>query len=112
MFSFFSKTSRNLQINGTQVQAARRETVLQAALRSGLNFPYSCKVGGCATCKCRLLSGKVREFTDSSYVLSAEELEAGYILACQSLPKSDLVIEVGLAETPARQIGGRICAQT
>ncbi len=112
MFSFFNKTSRSLQINETRIDAGRRETVLQAALRGGINFPYSCKVGGCGTCKCRLLSGQVREYTDSSYVLSAEELEAGFILACQSAPKSDLVIEVALAQTPARQINGRICAQT
>lgn len=71
-----------------------KETVLNAALRHGIDFPYSCKVGGCATCKCQLVSGKVKELTDKSYLLSAEELQSGYILGCQSVPKSEVVVRM------------------
>lgn len=71
-----------------------KETVLNGALRHGIDFPYSCKVGGCAACKCQLKEGKVRELTDKSYLLSGEELQANYILGCQSIPKSDLVVRM------------------
>lgn len=73
-----------------------RKVVLNAALAAGLGFPHNCRVGSCTQCKCKLKSGKVRELTDSSYVLSAEDLKEGMILACQSIPQSDLEIEVAL----------------
>lgn len=78
-----------------------KETVLNGALRNGIDFPYSCKVGGCATCKCQLVSGKVKELTDKSYLLSAEELQENYILGCQSVPRSELVVRMPEAKSPA-----------
>jgi NAD(P)H-flavin reductase/ferredoxin len=81
-----------------------KETLLQAALGQGLAFPHNCRAGGCGECKCRLVKGKVRELTDKSYLLSAEELRANYVLACQSIPQSDIEVEVELraAGAPAR----------
>ncbi len=95
-----SPSEFNLQINtpDTTVRASAKESLLLAALNQGLAFPYNCRVGGCGECKCRLVSGKVKELTDKSYLLSAEELEQNYILACQSLPKSDVVVEVTLRQ--------------
>ena len=52
----------------------RNETVLAAALRSGFEFPHGCRVGGCGMCKCKLLTGRVTELTETAYLLSAEEL--------------------------------------
>jgi NAD(P)H-flavin reductase/ferredoxin len=69
-------------------------TVLEGALRAGLSFPHSCRVGTCGTCKCRLLSGKVTELSDKAYVLSGEEIRAGFVLACQSLARTDLELEL------------------
>jgi ferredoxin len=48
---------------------------LQAALAQGLPWPSRCRVGSCTTCRCRLLEGDVRALTDTSYVLSREQLE-------------------------------------
>jgi len=85
----------------TTLQAQTKESVLVAALNAGLAFPHNCRVGGCGECKCRLVQGKVKELTDKSYLLSAEELQQNYILACQSQPRSDLVIEVALRDGAA-----------
>lgn len=79
---------------GSEITVSARETVLEAALREGIAFPHSCTVGTCASCKCKLVSGSVRARTDFAYTLSAEELKAGYILACQAHPTSPLVVEV------------------
>lgn len=73
-----------------------RKVMLNAALGAGLGFPHNCRVGSCTQCKCKLKSGKVKELTDSSYVLSAEDLRDGMILACQSIAQTDLEIEVPL----------------
>lgn len=78
------------------LQASTHESLLQAALKQGLPFPHNCRVGGCGECKCRLVSGQVKELTDKSYLLSAQEIQSNVILACQSQPRSDVVIEVAL----------------
>ncbi|MDZ4190998.1 MAG: 2Fe-2S iron-sulfur cluster binding domain-containing protein [Pseudomonas sp.] len=113
MFSLFARQGPSTaSVNGQPITVLPKETLLQAALRQGLAFPHSCRVGGCANCKCRLLSGRVRELTETGYILSAAELEQGYILACQSVPKGDVSIEVDLSTQQAqRQVGGRVLAQ-
>ncbi|MGL4315720.1 MAG: 2Fe-2S iron-sulfur cluster-binding protein [Pseudomonas sp.] len=113
MFSFLSRQRpSSAAINGTGIEVLPRETLLQAALRQGIDFPHSCRVGGCASCKCRLVEGRVRELTESGYILSDAELDAGYILACQSVPRGDVRIEVDLARQQARrQVRGKVVAQ-
>jgi p-cymene methyl-monooxygenase electron transfer component len=73
------------------------ETLLERALKDGLAYPHDCTVGTCGTCRTKLISGKVDAITPFSYTLSKDELAAGYILACQAVPKSDLVVEVEIA---------------
>ena len=63
------------------------QTILQAALAQGLPWPSRCRVGSCTTCRCRLIEGNVRALTDTSYVLTREQLEQRYVLACQSQPQ-------------------------
>jgi ring-1,2-phenylacetyl-CoA epoxidase subunit PaaE len=60
------------------------DTILNAALRHGADLPYACKGGMCSTCKAKLLEGKVE--MDVNYALEKDEVEAGYILTCQSHP--------------------------
>jgi NAD(P)H-flavin reductase/ferredoxin len=111
MFSLFSrkKQPRTARINTQAIAVNPNETLLQAALRQGIEFPHNCRVGGCAVCKCKLVSGKVKELTESSYVLSGEELQQGYILACQSVPKTDISIEVNMAKNQV--IAGQVIGQ-
>ncbi|MGF6691717.1 NAD(P)H-flavin reductase/ferredoxin [Metapseudomonas resinovorans] len=113
MFSLFTRhRPTTALINGVSVGVDPKETLLQAALRHGIDFPHSCRVGGCASCKCKLVSGSVRELTETGYILSDEELDAGYILACQSVPRGDVHIEVDLARQPSRrQVRGKVVAQ-
>lgn len=89
---------------GLDLKASNNATLLQAALDQGIAFPHNCRAGGCANCKCRLMSGRVKEMTDKSYVLSGEELRSGFILACQSVPLTDVVVEVSIGASPAHPI--------
>lgn len=100
LFSAFKKKSREVTINGSKhIVTEPGETILQAGLRQKVRLPHNCRVGGCAECKCKLVNGKVKELTESAYVLSSEELDQGYILACQSTPKTDISIEVERLES-------------
>ncbi len=103
------KRLATVQINNQPVQAEPGETVLQAALRGGIDFPYSCRVGGCGACKCKLTEGKVKELTETGYLLTEEEIEQGYILACQSVPRSDVKVELERGER--RRVPGRVIRQ-
>ena len=113
MFSFFARQRpATAFINGVGIGVNPKETLLQAALRQGIDFPHSCRVGGCASCKCKLVSGKVRELTESGYILSEDELKDGYILACQSVPRGEVHIELDLLRKQAkRQVRGKVVAQ-
>jgi ring-1,2-phenylacetyl-CoA epoxidase subunit PaaE len=66
------------------------ENILDAGLRNGVDLPFSCKGGVCATCKARLIEGQVD--MDLNQALRPEEIEKGYILTCQSHPISDKIV--------------------
>ncbi len=69
------------------------ETVLDAALRQGLAFPYGCRNGKCGSCKGRLLAGTVRYAQGQPSGLSDADRDAGFALFCQALPECDLSVE-------------------
>lgn len=60
------------------------ETLLEAGLGAGLELPFSCQAGVCGTCRTRLVSGRVD--MEQNHALEPDEVEAGYVLACQSRP--------------------------
>ncbi|MEM9695818.1 MAG: 2Fe-2S iron-sulfur cluster binding domain-containing protein, partial [Myxococcota bacterium] len=88
---------RRLTINEHTVEPRSGETILQTALRHGIDFPHGCRVGGCGACKCKLADGHVTERTETGYLLTAKELASRTVLACQSVPRSDVTVEVELA---------------
>ncbi|HEU5113869.1 MAG TPA: 1,2-phenylacetyl-CoA epoxidase subunit PaaE, partial [Acidimicrobiia bacterium] len=65
-------------------------SILDAALRVRSELPFSCKGGMCASCKGRIEEGEVS--MDKNYALVDSELEAGYVLTCQSHPTSNRVV--------------------
>ncbi len=68
----------------------KETTILDAALRVRTELPYSCKGGMCATCKGRIEEGEVT--MDKNYALIDSEVEAGFVLTCQSHPLTDRVV--------------------
>ena len=77
----------NIVLDGREliIEVAKEDdSSLDAALRAGADLPYACKGGVCATCKCKVLEGKVEMAIN--YSLEPEELAKGYVLSCQALP--------------------------
>ncbi len=66
------------------------ESILAAAGRAGLEVPFSCRSGVCATCRAKVLEGRVR--MDRNFALEKSELEAGFVLTCQAHPLTDRVV--------------------
>jgi ring-1,2-phenylacetyl-CoA epoxidase subunit PaaE len=65
-------------------------SILEAAGAAGLEVPFSCKSGVCCTCRAKLLEGEVR--MDRNFALEPQELEAGFVLTCQSHPLTPRVV--------------------
>ena len=66
------------------------DNILDAALQHGADLPYACKGGVCSTCRAKLIEGEVD--MEVNYALEPDEVAKGYILTCQSHPKTDRVV--------------------
>ena len=65
-------------------------TILDAALKQGADLPFACKGGMCCTCKAKLVEGEVD--MDVTWGLEQEEIDKGFVLTCQSHPKTEKVV--------------------
>lgn len=81
-----------VRIDGLTHEVAMRadETVLEAAVRHGLDLPYSCRGGMCCTCRAKVVEGKADMVVN--YSLEPWEIERGFILTCQAIPKSERLV--------------------
>ncbi len=66
------------------------EHVLDVALASGLDLPYSCKGGVCCTCRAKVMQGSV--VMDKNFTLEPWESDQGFVLSCQARPTSNAVV--------------------
>jgi len=69
---------------------AEDPSILEVALRAGMDLPYSCKGGVCCTCRAKVIEGKVR--MDKNFTLEQPDVDAGYVLTCQSHPLTERVV--------------------
>jgi ring-1,2-phenylacetyl-CoA epoxidase subunit PaaE len=74
----------------TEVPIAEGEAVLEAALRAGLDLPWSCRAGMCCTCRARLVEGTAE--MRQNFSLQPWEMEAGFVLTCQAVPTSERLV--------------------
>ena len=80
-----------IEIDGRSGSTEHRAgtTVLQTARQLGLDPPYSCESGSCATCMARLVEGTVTMHVNDA--LTDAEVDEGWVLTCQSVPTSPTV---------------------
>ncbi|MER2553403.1 MAG: 1,2-phenylacetyl-CoA epoxidase subunit PaaE [Thauera sp.] len=65
-------------------------SILDVALRAGMDLPYACKGGVCCTCRAKVVEGEVR--MDKNYALEQSDVDAGYVLTCQAHPLTEKVL--------------------
>jgi len=93
-------------------EADESESLLDAALRAGLNISYSCATGGCGECKARVLSGDYTFIQSNDYKLTEAEKTQNVIPLCSVMARSNLLIEAkearSAADIPRQRIAARI----
>ncbi|HJY79190.1 MAG TPA: CDP-6-deoxy-delta-3,4-glucoseen reductase [Burkholderiales bacterium] len=101
-----------VQPSGHEFDVEEGESVLTAALRQHLVLPYGCRNGACASCKGRIVEGRVDYGVHQKKALTDEEKAQGKALFCQAKPLTDLVIEartIGAArDIPIRVLPCRV----
>ena len=90
-----------LQPSGKEFYVEAGETVLEAALRSGVSINYNCHNGSCGDCRARIVSGEISRELPHDYVIKQAERDRGVALLCCAMSESDLVIEAHEAGSPA-----------
>lgn len=85
----YKVTIRNKAI---EIDCHAGQTVLQAAVAAGIDYPYTCASGNCGVCISKLDSGDVSLLPHNDASLSSERAMAGQTLACRAKPRSDLTI--------------------
>ena len=81
-------TTVSITLDGRTRRVAFTEAnILDSAREAGLPAPFACKAGVCATCRAKVTSGRVE--MAARYGLTDEEVAAGYVLTCQSVPVGD-----------------------
>ncbi len=89
---------------GVEFNCDENDTVLRAALRAGINFPYECNTGGCGRCKFEVINGEVNSLWPEATGLSDRDVAKGRQLACQCVPTKDCDIKVRLRPTGVSEI--------
>jgi len=88
------------QPSGHVFQAEPGETLLEAALRAGLNPPYSCNNGRCGDCAVRVLQGEPGASLPHDYTTRPDPEGRPRILLCRTRPAGDMVLEAAIAGSP------------
>ena len=86
---------------GQTVECPAEDTVLIAAVRAGVDYPYACATGNCGTCISELEAGQVELLPYGDGALTKKQKAAGLTLPCRALPRSDLELR-WLTQAPAR----------
>lgn len=76
------------------------DSILDAAVKSGVRIGYGCASGNCGECKARVISGETSKVREHDYVLSEREKQMGYVLTCCNTAVTDVVLEAAEARTP------------
>jgi len=96
-FELFTESKDKNEVSGTNAIATiilddetfkiaikKNESILEAALAAGLDAPYSCKGGICASCMAKITNGEAK--MTKNMVLTDDEISEGFVLTCQAQP--------------------------
>ena len=99
--------SVHIEPGGHQIRVRPDQDVLSAALAAGIAIPHSCRAGRCASCRSKLLSGRIEYPSGTPPGITAAEVAHGDVLLCCAQPRSDLTVEV--RRVPVRASNAASC---
>ena len=73
----------------TTFEMSQQQTLLEAALKQGIDVPYSCQGGICSSCICRITEGAAE--MKKNQILNESEVAEGLTLACQAYPTTTTI---------------------
>lgn len=85
-----TKITMTVDDDETTFEMSQKQTILEAALKQGIDAPYSCQGGICSSCLARVKSGTAEMKKNS--ILSEDEIAEGLILTCQAHPTSAEIV--------------------
>ena len=98
--------------SGHQFHAESDETILDAALRSGLALPYGCRGGACGACIGKVVSGEFDYGDDEPMALNEAQAAVGMALFCLARPTTDITLEIhevsAVEEIPVRNLPAKV----
>jgi ring-1,2-phenylacetyl-CoA epoxidase subunit PaaE len=86
------KSKAFIKLDGLTIEVPieKGQNILDAAQLAGADVPYACKGGVCCTCRAKLIEGEID--MQVNYSLTKSEVENGFILTCQAVPKTEKVV--------------------
>jgi ring-1,2-phenylacetyl-CoA epoxidase subunit PaaE len=82
-----SQVTVTLDGRSTTSPLPRDRTILEGAQQTRPDLPFACKGGVCGTCRAQVTDGKAD--MRRNFALEPSEVDAGYVLTCQSFPVSE-----------------------
>lgn len=77
---------------GAKIACSPEQTILHAAIKGGIDYPYACASGNCGACVSHLTEGSVDMLPRGDAALTPEQAAAGQILACRARPRSAVAV--------------------
>jgi len=98
--------------DNTQFEAMPDESILEAALRAGVNVRYQCSNGSCGQCRARVLSGQVHTLFSADFPLTAADKQTNVCLMCANAAKDEVTLQVDGANSssdiPQQEIDAKL----
>ena len=82
----YTKVTMVVDGDESSFEMSQKQTILEAALKQGIDAPYSCQGGICSSCLCRITKGTAEMKKNS--ILTDSEIAEGLVLSCQAVPTS------------------------
>nr|WP_285290327.1 2Fe-2S iron-sulfur cluster binding domain-containing protein [Bacillus sp. ISL-39] len=81
-----------LNQSGKHFDVPADQSLLDVLRESGIDIPYSCRVGGCGTCEVNVVEGKIDHY--DSFLTDKQRSSNKAMLSCVSRGKGNLVLDL------------------